>query len=93
MKATREKEMKVQAILRMPTETYEAIRGAARRAKVSFNAYAVAALGRAAASPAKRMHRSELALDPILEALMVESFSLTPEDVAENPRIAKLLSE
>lgn len=41
---------------------------------------------------AKRMHRSELALDPILESLTVESFSLTPEDV-ENPRIAKLLAE
>ena len=41
---------------------------------------------------AKRMHRSELALDPVLESLTVESFSLTPEDV-ENPRIAKLLAE
>lgn len=93
MKATREKEMKVQAILRMPTETYEAVRGAARRAKVSFNAYAVAALSRAAAPPAKRMRRSELTPDPILEALTVESFGLTFGDVADNPRIAKLLAE
>ena len=42
---------------------------------------------------AKRMHRSELALDPILESLTVDSFGLTSGDVADNPRIAKLLAE
>lgn len=42
---------------------------------------------------AKRMRRSELALDPVLEALTVESFGLTSGDVADNPRIAKQLSE
>lgn len=42
---------------------------------------------------AKRMLRRELAPDPILEALTVESFGLTSGDVADNPRIAKQLSE
>lgn len=88
-----EKEERVQAILRMSPESYAAIRNAARRAKVSFNTFAVNTLIQATEPQQARLLRCELEPDPVLNALTVDSFGLSPDDLAQNPRIAKLLAE
>lgn len=88
-----EKEERIQAILRMTPDSYTAIRNAARRAKVSFNTFAVNTLIQAAEPQQARLLRSELEPDPVLTALAVDSFGLSPDDLAQNPRIAKLLAE
>lgn len=85
---------RVQAILRMPRETYEAIGMAARRRHMSFNQFAVETLKAAAMpEPEPKIKISELKPDPEWERFIVHSFDLTEEDLAENPRIAKILSE
>lgn len=88
-----EKEERIQAILRMSPDSYTAIRNAARRAKVSFNTFAVNTLIQAAEPQQARLLRSELKPDPVLNALTVDSFGLSADDLAQNPRIAKLLAE
>lgn len=88
-----EKEERIQAILRMSPDNYTAIRNAARRAKVSFNTFAVNTLIQAAEPQQARLLRSELKPDPVLNALAVDSFGLSADDLAQNPRIAKLLAE
>lgn len=88
-----EKEERIQAILRMTPDSYTAIRNAARRAKVSFNTFAVNTLIQAAEPQQARLLRCELEPDPVLTALAVDSFGLSPDDLAQNPRIAKLLAE
>ena len=84
---------KVQAILRMDAKSYAAIRTAARRSNQSFNAFAVEALVRASAWQPDTVRRSDLKPDPILESLAVESFGFTEQELAENPRIAEILSK
>ena len=87
-------ENRVQAILRMPRETYEAISMAARKRHMSFNSFAVETLEAAAyPEPEPKIKISELKPDPEWERFIVHSFDLTEEDLAENPRIAKILSE
>ena len=93
MARTAEKEERVQAILRMSPDHYATIRNAARRANVSFNTFAVNTLVQAAEPPQAHLRRCELDPDPVLTALAVDSFGLSPEDLAKNPRIAKLLAE
>ena len=88
-----EKEERIQAILRMSPDSYTAIRNAAWRAKVSFNTFAVNTLIQEAEPQQARLLRSELEPDPVLNALTVDSFGLSPDDLAQNPRIAKLLAE
>ena len=79
--------------MRMSPDSYTAIRNAAWRAKVSFNTFAVNTLIQAAEPQQARLLRSELEPDPVLNALTVDSFGLSPDDLAQNPRIAKLLAE
>ena len=93
MARTTEKEERVQAILRMTPGDYAAIRNAARRAKVSFNTFAVNALIQATEPHQVPLSRRELEPDPVLNSLAVDSFGLSPDDLARNPRIAKLLAE
>ena len=88
-----EKEERIQAILRMTPDSYTAIRNAARRAKVSFNTFAVNTLIQAAEPQQVRLPLCDLEPDPVLTALAVDSFGLSPDDLAQNPRIAKLLAE
>lgn len=93
MNRTAEKEERVQAIIRMSPESYAAIKSAARRAKVSFNTFAVNTLIQAAEPQQVRLPLCDLEPDPVLTALAVDSFGLSPDDLAQNPRIAKLLAE
>lgn len=93
MARTGEKEERVQAILRMSPDNYAAIRNAALRAKVSFNKFAIDTLLRAAEPQQAHLRRCELEPDPVLTALTVDSFGLSPEDLARNPRIAKILAK
>lgn len=88
-----EKEERIQAILRMSPDSYTAIRNAARRAKVSFNTFAVNTLIQAAEPQQVRLPLCDLEPDPVLTALAVDSFGLSADDLAQNPRIAKLLAE
>ncbi|MBQ6073377.1 MAG: hypothetical protein IJK90_05645 [Bacteroidales bacterium] len=84
---------KVQAILRMKPETYEAIRRAAGRSGQSFNTFAVETLETAVLPQTiKKIKISDFKPDPELERFIVPSFDLTEEDLAEHPRLAKLLN-
>jgi hypothetical protein len=51
------------------------------------------ALIQAAEPQQARLLRSELKPDPVLNALAVDSFGLSADDLAQNPRIAKHLAE
>lgn len=83
---------KVQAILRMSPETYEAIRRAARRSHRSFNTYAVETLEAAAnPEPEEKIKLSEIQLDPVLESYIVPSLELTEAEILEDPRLSAIL--
>ena len=93
MSTTTTRNGKVQAILRMKPETYEAIRRAAGRRGRSFNTFAVETLETAVLpQPVKKIKISDFKPDPELERFIVPSFDLTAEDLAEHPRLAKLLN-
>lgn len=83
---------KVQAILRMSPETYEAIRRAAGRSHKSFNSYAVETLEAAAdPEPERKIRLSEIKLDPVLESYILPSSGLTDEEIREDPRLSAIL--
>ncbi len=86
-----EKNGKVQAILRMDTKTYEAIRRAARRSNRSFNRYAVETLEEAVNPPEGKINIKDVKLDPIWEPLMIPSLDLTEEEIREDPRLSAIL--
>jgi hypothetical protein len=89
--ATPRKE-KVQAILRMSPETYEAIRRAAGRSHKSFNSYAVETLEAAAMpQPEPKIKISELKPDPEWERFIVHSLDLTEEEIRNDPRLSAIL--
>ena len=89
--ATPRKE-KVQAILRMSPETYEAIRRAAGRSHKSFNSYAVEILEAAAIpKPEPKIKISELKPDPVLESFILPSLDLTEEEINNDPRLVAIL--
>ncbi|MBR0223190.1 MAG: hypothetical protein IJL93_02835 [Bacteroidales bacterium] len=85
---------KVQTILRMSAETYEAIRRAARRSGRSFNRYAVETLEEAAnPKPIKKYRLEDLEANPILGPFIVPSFTLdfTEEEIEADPKLARIL--
>ena len=83
---------KVQAILRMSPETYEAIRRAAGRSHKSFNSYAVETLEAAAMpQPEPKIKISELKPDPEWERFIVHSLDLTEEEIRNDPRLSAIL--
>jgi hypothetical protein len=85
-------EKRVQAILRMPRETYEAIGMAARRRHMSFNQFAVETLKAAAMpEPEPKIKISELKPDPEWERFIVHSFDLTEEEIREDPRLSAII--
>jgi len=85
-------ENRVQAILRMPRETYEAISMAARRRHMSFNRFAGETLEAAAyPEPEPKIKISELKPDPEWERFIVHSLDLTEEEIQEDPRLAAIL--
>ena len=85
-------EKRVQAILRMPRETYEAIGMAARRRHMSFNQFAVETLKAAAMpEPETKIKISELKPDPEWERFIVHSFDLTEEEIREDPRLSAII--
>ncbi len=82
----------VQAILRMPRETYEAIGVAARRRHMSFNQFAVETLKAAAMpEPEPKIKISELKPDPELESFIIHDWGLTDEEIKEDPRLSAIL--
>lgn len=91
MKVTSQ-ENRVQAILRMPRETYEAISLAARRRHMSFNRFAVETLEAAACpEPEPKIKISELKPDPVMESFIVHSLDLTEEEINNDPRLVAIL--
>lgn len=85
---------KVQAILRMPVETYEAIRRAARRSNRSFNRFAVEILEAAAnPKPVKKYRLEEIQSNPVLEEFIVPSYSMdfTEEEIAADYKLQRIL--
>lgn len=82
---------KVQAILRMPVETYEAIRRAARRSNRSFNRFAVETLEEAVYPPVGKISVKDVKLDPVWESLMIPSLDLTEEEIRKDPRLSAIL--
>jgi hypothetical protein len=83
---------KVQAILRMSPETYEAIRRAAGRNHKSFNSYAVETLEAAAIpKPEPKIKISELTPDSEWERFIVHSLDLTEEEIGNDPRLSAIL--
>ena len=82
---------KVQTILRMSAETYEAIRRAARRSGRSFNRYAVETLEEAVNPPEKKISLKGVLLDPEWYSFMIPSLDLTEEEIREDPRLSAIL--
>lgn len=82
---------KVQAILRMPVETYEAIRRAARRSNRSFNRYAVETLNEAANPPEKRINIKNVKLSSVWNSYMIPALDLTEEEIRKDPRLSAIL--
>lgn len=82
---------KVQTILRMSAETYEAIRRAARRSGRSFNRYAVETLEEAVNPPEKKISLKGVLLDPEWYSFMIPSLDLTEEEISEDPRLSAIL--
>ncbi len=93
MARTMEKDERIQAILRLPPDLYSSLRNAAKRARMSFNTFAVETLTQVIKPSPTRIDRDALKPDPILDSLVVDSFGLSAEDLADKPRIAKLLAE
>lgn len=85
---------KVQTILRMSAETYEAIRRAARRSNRSFNRYAVETLEAAANPKPKKKYRLEdIMANPVLEQFIVPSFTadFTKEEIEADYKLQRIL--
>ena len=82
---------KVQAILRMDSATYEAIRRAARRSGRSFNRYAVETLEEAVNPQEEKISIKDVQLDPELAALIIPSLDLTEEEIRNDPRMSAIL--
>ncbi|MBO4536515.1 MAG: hypothetical protein J5702_04840 [Bacteroidales bacterium] len=87
-----EKNGKVQAILRMDSTTYEAIRRAARRSGRSFNRFAVETLEDAVNPQEGKINIKDVQLDPIWASLMIPSLDLTEEEIREDPRLSAILA-
>lgn len=83
---------KVQAVLRMDSATYEAIRRAARRSGRSFNRFAVETLEEAAnPRPVKKYRLKDIKLNPIWESFIVPSLSFTKEDIEADYKLQRIL--
>lgn len=88
---TPDKNGRVQAILRMPVETYEAIRLAARRSGRSFNSFAVETLEEVVNPQEEKISIKDVQLDPELAALIIPSLDLTEEEIRNDPRMSAIL--
>ena len=86
-----DKNGRVQVILRMPAETYESIRVAARKSNRSFNRYAVETLEAAVNPPEEKINIRGVVLDPALASCILPSLDLTEEEIREDPRISAIL--
>ena len=88
-----EKNGKVQAILRMDTKTYEAIRRAARRSNRSFNRYAVETLEEAVnPKPVKKYRLEDLKLNPVFEEFLVPGYTMdfTEEEIEADYKLQRI---
>lgn len=83
---------KVQTILRMSAETYEAIRRAARRSGRSFNRYAVETLEEAVnPKPIKKYRLEDIQSNPVLESFIVPSLKFTKEEIEADYKLQRIL--
>ena len=88
-----EKNGKVQAILRMDTKTYEAIRRAARRSNRSFNRFAVETLEEAVnPKPVKKYRLEDLKLNPVFEEFLVPGYTMdfTEEEIEADYKLQRI---
>ena len=86
-----DKNGRVQVILRMPAETYESIRVAARKSNRSFNRYAVETLETAAnPKPVKKYRLEDLKLDPVWESFMIPSLDFTKEEIEADYKLQRI---
>ncbi len=87
-----DKNGRVQVILRMPAETYESIRVAARKSNRSFNRYAVETLEAAAnPKPVKKYRLEDILSNPIFEEFVVPSLDFTEEEIAADYKLQRIL--
>ena len=87
-----DKNGRVQVILRMPAETYESIRVAARKSNRSFNRYAVETLETAAnPKPVKKYRLEDIQSNPIFEEFVVPSLDFTEEEIAADYKLQRIL--
>lgn len=92
MSTTTPRTGKVQTILRMSAETYEAIRRAARRSGRSFNRYAVETLEEAAnPKPTRKYRLEDIQSNPILESFIVPSLKFTKEEIEADYKLQRIL--
>ena len=88
-----DKNGRVQVILRMPAETYESIRVAARKSNRSFNRYAVETLETAAnPKPVKKYRLEDLKLNPVFEDFLVPGYTVdfTEEEIEADYKLQRI---